>query len=63
MKDILQLIMYGVVSFGVIILLIKMSQTDEIGSTFVVLTAVFLVVVLPVLVAVKIAKKERESRQ
>lgn len=63
MKDIIQFVMYAVVSFGVIILLIKMSASDAFGSTMVVMTAIFLVVILPVFVAVKIAKKERESRQ
>ncbi len=62
MKDFKQLIIYAVVSFVGIILLIKMSQSDVISPNFLVFTAIFLVVVLPIIVAVKIGKKERENR-
>ncbi len=61
-KDFKQLIIYAVVSFVGIILLIKMSQSSLVSPNFLVFTAIFLVVVLPIIVAVKIGKKERENR-
>lgn len=61
-KDFKQLIIYAVVSFVGIILLIKMSQSDIVSPNFLVMTAIFLVVVLPIIIAVKIGKKERENR-
>lgn len=62
MKDLLQLIIYGVVSFAGIMLLIKMSQNDFVSPNVLVLTSITLVVVLPVIIAVRVAKKERANR-
>jgi len=61
MKDIKQLIIYAILSFGVIILLIKMSKVEELNSSIIVTTAVLFVVVLPVFVAIRMAKKEKEK--
>jgi len=61
MKDIKQLIIYGVMSFAVIILLIKMSRVEALNSNIIVITAILFVVVLPVFMAIRIAKKEKES--
>ena len=62
MKDLLQLIIYGVVSFAGILLLIKMSQTDFVSPNVLVLTSISLVVILPIIIAIRVAKKERASR-
>jgi len=62
MKDLKQLALYIAMSVAVIITLVKMSQSDAVPSGVVVSTAVLFVVVLPVLVAVRIAKKERERQ-
>jgi len=60
MKDIKQLIIYAIMSFGVIILLIKMSKVEELNSSIIVTTAVLFVVVLPIFIAIRMAKKEKE---
>jgi len=60
MKDIKQLIIYAIMSFGVIILLIKMSKVEELNSSIIVTTAILFVVVLPIFIAIRMAKKEKE---
>ena len=62
MKDLKQFIIYGVVSVAGILVLIEMSQNDVLNSNILVFTAIFLVIILPVFVAIRIAKKERENR-
>jgi len=63
MKDIKQLLIYVVLTVGVILLLVNISNKDSIPSSVVVGLAVFFVVVLPVIVAVRLSKKERERQQ
>ena len=60
MNDIKQLIIYAVMSVGVILLLIQMSKSDQLNSSIIVITAILLVVVLPVVLAIKLAKREKE---
>ncbi|HFE37977.1 MAG TPA: hypothetical protein ENK06_06105 [Gammaproteobacteria bacterium] len=62
MKDLKQLLAYGIGAFIGILLLVKMSQNDVLNSNILVFTAIFLVIVLPIFFAIKIAKKERENR-
>lgn len=61
MKDIKRLIIFAVGSFAVILALIALSRMENIPSSVVVFSAIMLVVVLPVILAVKMSKKEREN--
>lgn len=63
MKDFIQFVIYSVVSFAGIMLLIKMSQSDIVSPNVLVLTSISLVVILPVIIAVRVAKKERANKQ
>ena len=62
MKDILTLLIYTVVTVGAIFILIAMSRM-ELPSSVDVGSAIFLVVVLPVILAVKAGKKEQEAKR
>ncbi len=63
MKDIFNLVVYVAITVAAILLLIIMSRMDELPSSLVVGTAIFLVVVLPVVLAVKAGKKEQEAKR
>jgi len=60
MKDIKRLFIFAGGSLAVILGLIAMSNM-ELPSGVVVFVAVMLVVVLPVILAIKMSKKEREN--
>lgn len=61
MKDIKRLIIYGGGSFAVIIALIALSRMETLPSGVVVFAAVMFVVVLPVVYAINVSKKERKN--
>ena len=62
MKDIFQLTIYGALTVGAIFTLIAMSKMDNLPSGAVVGVAMLLVVVLPVIIAVRVGKKEQERK-
>ena len=63
MKDLAQLAVYAALTVGAILLLIAMSRMEDLPSGTVVGTAMLLVVVLPVIIAIKAGKKEQEAKQ
>ena len=63
MKDIATLAVYAVLTVGAILILIAMSGMEELPSSVVVITAILLVVVLPVVFAVKAGKNEQAKRE
>jgi len=60
MKDIVQLTIYVSLTVGAILLLVAMSKMENLPSSALVITATMLVVVLPVIIGIRAAKKERE---
>lgn len=62
MKDIKNLFIYGGISAVVIFFLATLGTGDDISGSTVGYLALLIVVVLPVVVAVFIAKKERQSK-
>jgi len=63
MKDLAQLAIYAALTIAGILVLIAMSRMENLPSGAVVGTAMFLVVVLPVIIGIRAAKKERERAQ
>jgi len=63
MKDIRNLLISVILSVGVILILINLSQSEGVSSNVLVGTAIFFVVILPVILAVKLSKKEKEKEQ
>lgn len=61
MKDLKRLAVFGSGTLAVILLLIALSRM-ELPSGVVVFSAIMLVVVLPVILAIKLSQKERENR-
>jgi len=62
MKDIAQLTIYAALTVGAILLLIAMSRMENLPSGAVVGTAMLLVVVLPVIIGIRAAKKEQANK-
>jgi len=62
MKDLKQLAIWGSLSLVVILFLINISSKDEVPSSLVVGAAIFFVVVLPIILAIRMSKKEREQQ-
>lgn len=62
MKDLAQLAIYATLTVGAILLLIAMSDMENLSSSVVVSTAILLVVVLPVFLAIRAAKKEQAQK-
>lgn len=60
MKDLVQLFIYGGLTIAAILLLVAMSNMENISSSVVVFTSIMLVIVLPVVIGIRAAKKERE---
>ena len=60
MKDLVQLLIYGGLTVAAILLLVAMSNMENISSNVVVFTSIMLVIVLPVVIGIRAAKKERE---
>lgn len=60
MIDIKRLFIFAGGSLAVILLLIAISRIEAIPSSVVVSSAIFLVVVLPIILAIKLSKKEKE---
>ncbi|MDH5258209.1 MAG: hypothetical protein OEX07_09370 [Gammaproteobacteria bacterium] len=62
MKDLAQLAIYGTLTIGAIMVLITMSRMENLSSSTLVLTAMLLIIVLPVVIAIQVAKKERKNK-
>lgn len=63
MKDIKNLVIYGGSSLLVILMLANMDALGNVSEDVVGYLAIFLVIVLPVALAVVIAKKEKQKRE
>jgi len=61
MKDLKQLAIWGSLSLVVILFLINISSKEGIPSSVVVGAAIFFVVVLPIFLAIRMSKNEREQ--
>ena len=61
MKDLKQLAIWGSLTVIVILFLINISSKESISSNLVVGAAIFFVVVLPIVLAIHLSKKERQQ--
>ena len=61
MKDLKQLAIWGSLTVIVILFLINISSKENIPSDLVVIAAIFFVVVLPIVLAVRLSKKEKQQ--
>jgi hypothetical protein len=62
MKDIKNLIIYGGLSFGLILLLVILARNGAVSSDVIGVLAIIGVVVVPVVISVFIGKKEKQKK-
>lgn len=63
MKDLKRLLIYGGTALFSILLLVELASAHVLTGNAMVGVAVFLVIVLPAVIAIKAAKRERQSQQ
>ncbi len=63
MKDLKNLAIFGSITGAVILVLVSMAASDSISDTTVGYLSILLVVVLPVILAIKMIKKEKEGKK
>jgi hypothetical protein len=61
MKDLTRMFIYGGLSVATILILVYMANTEMLSSGAIGFIAIFLVVVLPIIIAVRISSKERDQ--
>ena len=61
MKDLKNLAIFGGISLAIILLLVSMAATDTISDTSVGYMAVFLMIVLPIVLGIRMVKKEQKQ--
>jgi len=62
MKDLKQMAIWVSLTIAVIYFLINISDVEGISSNLVVGSAIFFVIVLPIVLAIRLSKKEREQQ-
>jgi len=62
MKDLAQLAFYTILTVAAILLLVAMSRMESLPSSALVGTAMLLIIVIPVVIAVRMGKKEQARK-